>query len=138
MSIAHLSTCMKVKIFYPIPILLLAACNRSPQDYLSRGNRFFAEKNYAEAQLNYSKAIQKSPQLGEAYYRLGLTLVKQDQGVPAYQALHKAIQLLPQQIEAKVALADVCFAFYFSDKRRPKALYDEITQLASQLLQLDP
>src|SRR5713226_2348064 len=103
---------MKQEYVFVVPFILLVSCDRSAQDYLHRGNTFFAATKYADAQLNYTKAIQKNPRLAEAYYRLGLVEEKQNHAVPAYQALKRAIELLPDSLDANVALADVCFAFY--------------------------
>src|ERR1039457_2632956 len=83
------------------------ACIATKQTYLSRGNKFYDAGKYADASLNYQKAIQKDPKFGEAYYRLGLAAIKQDQGREAYDALLRAVQLLPTSVEAKEKFADV-------------------------------
>jgi tetratricopeptide (TPR) repeat protein len=103
---------------------------------VARGDSLFSESKYADAELNYRKAIQKDAKFGLAYYKLGLTLIKRDQGLAAHQALSQAVQLVPNNVDAKIALADVAFSFYFTDPRRPKALYDEIQRLASEILTL--
>jgi tetratricopeptide (TPR) repeat protein len=128
-----------VRALLPVSfVCVLASCRRSAEDYLSRGNRFFASEKYADAQLNYSRAIQKNPQLGEAYYRLGLAEEKQNHSIPAYQALRKAVELLPNDADAKAAMADLCFALYFESPTKPKLMYDQAAQLAAQILQLNP
>src|SRR5262245_30458137 len=111
---------MNYKYVSTLPLFLLTACGGSPQDYLQKGNKLFAERKYVDAQLNYAKAIQKNPQLQEAHYKLGLALIKEDQGVAAFSALRRAVDLFPKDVDAKIALADVAFALYFTDRRRPK------------------
>ncbi len=68
----------------------LSGCGASKQNYLDKGNKFFAAGKYDEASLNYRAAIQKDATFGEAYYRLGLTAVKFDQVREAYNALFRA------------------------------------------------
>ena len=74
--------------------LLSTACNRGPQHYLDVANKLAAQGNYADADLNYRKAIQKNADFGEAYYQLGLMNVKLGKVLPAYQTLLTAAQPL--------------------------------------------
>jgi len=50
-------------------LLSTVGCMRSANYYLDKGNELFAKGNFAEAELNYRKAIQKDQNLGEAHYR---------------------------------------------------------------------
>jgi tetratricopeptide (TPR) repeat protein len=129
---------MKFKYCYLLLLTLLIACHRSAQDYINKGDKFFAAGKYADAEINYSNAVKITPQRGEAYYKLGLAQIKQDKGVAAHQVLQRAVALLPKHLEAKVALADVAFAFYFTDRRKPQALYDEVARLTSEILAINP
>lgn len=52
-------------------LLLVSGCT-SKQSYVDRGNRLLEAGKYADASIQYRKAIQKDPQFGEAHYRLGL------------------------------------------------------------------
>lgn len=130
--------CQSTRLFLLLPLFVLVACNHSAQSYISRGNTFFAAGKYADAQLSYGKAVQKDPRSGEGYYRLGLAYQKQNMAGESYQALRKAVELLPNSVEAKIALADVCFAVYFGNPRQPKEMYDQTAQLAAQILRLHP
>ena len=56
----------------------LVACGKSATQYIERGNQLFAAGHYGDATLNYRNALKKSPDSGEAYYRLGLSLLKQN------------------------------------------------------------
>src|SRR5262249_48750621 len=89
-------------------------------------------------ELNFEKAIQKDQRFGEGYHKLGLAQMKQDKGVEAYRSLQKAVELTPANVDAKVALADVAFAFYVRNPRRPKAMYDEINRLVKDTLAAKP
>src|ERR1022692_2274269 len=111
-----------------------SGCGVTKQGYLAKGNALFAAGKYDDASLNYRKAIQRDPNFGEAYYRLGLTAVKLDQGKLAYNTLLRAVQLLPANRDAKERLADVCLSFYLADPSHPQALYTQIAKLSDELL----
>ncbi|MBV8729419.1 MAG: tetratricopeptide repeat protein [Acidobacteriia bacterium] len=79
-----------------LPGLFLAGCIwHSAADYVERGNQFLAKGNAAEAALNYRKAIQKNPNFGEAYYRLGSLFVRQRSVGEALTAFETAARLMP-------------------------------------------
>jgi tetratricopeptide (TPR) repeat protein len=61
-----------------IPLLLVLAGCRSANSYLEKGNAAYARGQFADASLNYRKAIQKNADFGEAYYRAGLSEMKQN------------------------------------------------------------
>src|ERR1700685_2196433 len=92
--------------------LFLVACGKSTAQYIDRGNQLYASGQYNDAALNYRNAIKKSPSSGEAYYRLGLALVKQNQIGEAYQAFNHAVQLSPKNMAAKVQFGDLSLAVY--------------------------
>jgi len=112
----------------------LSGCGATKQAYLAKGKALFASGKYDDASLNYRKAIQKDPAFGEAYYGLGLTAIKLDQGALAYNALLRAVQLLPANGDAKERFADVCLSFYLADPSHPQALYTQIAKLSNELL----
>ncbi len=114
--------------------LLLVACGKSTAQYIDRGNQLFASGQYGDATLNYRNAIKKSPTSGEAYYRLGLALLKQNQIGEAYQAFNHAVQLSPRNIPAKVQFGDLSLAIYARDRKHPAALYTQAQSMAEALL----
>src|SRR5579862_3745299 len=98
-----------------IPVLLfvlLASCRQSPQQYLAKGNTFFAAGKYDDAIINYKKAIQRDPKFGEGYYRLGLAQLKTGKSRDAYAALNTSNALLPDRVDVKVTLADFLLPAY--------------------------
>lgn len=128
---------MKKVVCVCILVAALAAswgCGVTKQAYLAKGNTLFAAGKYEDASLNYRKAIQKDPNFGEAYYRLGLTAIKLDQGHLAYQALFHAVQLQPGNGDAKEHFGNVCLSFYLADRSHPQALYTQITKISNELL----
>jgi tetratricopeptide (TPR) repeat protein len=113
--------------------LMSTACSRSPQYYLDVANKLAAEGHYADADLNYRKAIQKNASFGEAYFQLGLMNLKQGKVQPAYQTLSTAAQLLPAREDVQVKFGDLAMTLYLADARRPQVLYSKVTAIANQL-----
>jgi tetratricopeptide (TPR) repeat protein len=114
----------------------LVACGKSATQYIERGNQLFAAGHYGDATLNYRNALKKSPDSGEAYYRLGLSLLKQEQVGEAYQAFSHAVPLSPKNMRAKVQLGALSLAFYTRDPKHPAALYKQADAMADALLAL--
>lgn len=113
--------------------LVFSGC-KTKQSYLTAGNKLYEAGKYADASINYRKALQKDPEFGEAHYRLGLVALKQSDARQAYTELSRAVELLPGNDDAKEKLGDLCLKAYLTDSRRPVALYNRTTQLAEQLL----
>src|ERR1051326_7932410 len=129
-------------LFLAVLLLCLCACGASPdvakRNYVAKGDRYSAEGKHAEAALNYKKAIRKDANYGEAYYKLGLAELGKQDYREAFQAFYRATELLPDNTDAKIKLADMCLSFYLSDARHPKFLFDRITGIADELLRRDP
>ncbi|HTB16813.1 MAG TPA: tetratricopeptide repeat protein [Bryobacteraceae bacterium] len=120
-----------------ILLLAISACT-TKSGYVEKGNLLFEQGKYEDAAINYRKAIQKDPNFGDAYYRLGLTAIKQENSPEAYNALFRASQLLPGNTQVKEKFAAYCFDYYLRDPRRPQKLYQQIQQAASELVAQDP
>jgi tetratricopeptide (TPR) repeat protein len=120
-----------------VVFLAITACT-TKRGYVEKGNGFFEQGRYEDAVINYRKAVQKDPNYGDAYYRLGLAAIQQNNPAEAYNALFRAYQLLPANIEVKEKFAGFCFDYYLRDPRRPQKLYHEIQQAAGELIAQDP
>lgn len=118
-------------------LVFAAGCGKSPRQFLDAGNRFLQAHKYGDASISFRNAIQKDPQLADAYFGLGKVFLQQGKATQAYTALSRAVDLAPQNWEAKRALADLALVGYLSDRRRPKNLYDELNRLADQFLAHD-
>lgn len=114
--------------------LCLVACGKNAAQYIDRGNQLYTSGQYGDAIINYRNAIKKSPDSGEAYYRLGLALLKQNQIGEAYQAFNHAVPLSPKNIRAKIQLGALSLAIYTRDPRHPVALYKQAQSMADELL----
>src|ERR1700693_1033797 len=90
-----LAFCVAVTCF-----LVLSGCT-TKEGYVAKGNKLSEARKYADAVITYRKAIQKDPKFGEAYYRLGLVALKQGDAKQAYTALTRAVELLPDNDDAK-------------------------------------
>lgn len=51
--------------------------NKAERNFIREGNKLFADENYADAEIEYSKALQANPSSAIAAYNMGLALAKQ-------------------------------------------------------------
>jgi tetratricopeptide (TPR) repeat protein len=116
---------------------MLAGCH-SASSYLDKGNALFARGQFADASLNYRKAIQKNADFGEAHYRAGLSELKQNQAAEALEDLKQAVRLMPDNQAAKIELTNLMLGAYIGDPQRPKFLYDLLLKFSKEWLQKDP
>jgi tetratricopeptide (TPR) repeat protein len=119
---------------YALVFVLTAGCSRNAEYYIEKGNQASTAGRDTDAILNFRKAIQKNPQSGQAYFRMGLALERQSNLGEAYSALQQAVRLLPGSDEAKIELAGLCVNIYAADRRHPTALYSQASSLADQLV----
>ena len=115
-----------------------AGCSRSARAYVERGDQFSAEGKYADAALNYRRAIQKDARYGPAYLALGKMALKQGQWRDAYDSLTRAEDLLPNNTEVAVLLGDLAVSSLVQDQRHPQVLYDQVAKLRDAFLTKDP
>jgi len=118
-------------------VAAIVGCTGS-RDYLGRANKAFANRNFRQALLDYQKAIQKDPQLAEAFHGLGATQARLGNFVEAVTSLEKALRLEPDNDALRGELADAVLSLYLMDPRRPKARYDQVAKLSRELLAKDP
>jgi len=121
-----------------LPLFLLVNCGHNASRYLEKGNALFDKGEFVAASLNYRNAVGKEPLNGEAYYRLGLSELKQNKAAEAFQHLNEAVRLMPQNRGAKSELEKLALSSYLGDPQRPKVLYDTLVKLSDQWLKQDP
>jgi tetratricopeptide (TPR) repeat protein len=119
-------------------LLLSSSCNRSATSYIEAGNRFFSEKKYEEAAIQYRKAIQRDPKSAEAVYRYALTLIERGSILESVDTLNQAIALDPNQVAAKTKLGDLCVSILLAMESRPQAFYSKLVSVTEDLLKEDP
>jgi tetratricopeptide (TPR) repeat protein len=88
-----------------------AACNRNPvaqrQHYMDLGNRYFQEKRYGEAIIEYKNALKGDSTYGEGNYRLGLALLQQGRWGPAADSFSNVIKYSPDNLDARLRLGSI-------------------------------
>ena len=104
---------MKLRhLFLILPLLLVGvSCNRDPKivsrKYVENGNKYFNTGKFKEASIMYRNALKKDPRNGDAYYRLGLCDLRMGQPGVATRSLRRAVELMPDNLEAQLTLADI-------------------------------
>ena len=120
----------------------VASCSRDPKvqarRYVENGNKFYEKSKFKEASIMYRRALQKDLRFGEAYYRLALADIKLAAYGDAVRALRRAVELAPDNADAKVKLCDILMVAISQDRDHSDELTKEVKQLADKLLQKDP
>jgi tetratricopeptide (TPR) repeat protein len=125
--------------FLPVLFALaIVACGRSPKYYVEKGNGFTDTGKFADAAIEYEKAIQKDEDYGEAHYRLGLLDLKRNQPGPAFGEFRRATELMPKSEEAWSEMGQVALSIYNANPRHPATLYDQASAAAAKLLAIHP
>ena len=129
---------MKNCVLSALVILLcaVAACNRDPnvakKNYVEKGNKFFENGKYKEALIMYRKALQRDLKYGEAYYRSGLTEIALKDPNGAVRDLSRAVELLPDNLDAHDKLAAIYLMAAASDTAHRKGYLDELRGIADK------
>ncbi|MEN6602677.1 MAG: tetratricopeptide repeat protein [Bryobacteraceae bacterium] len=130
---------MKSRYLLLILALMLVgiSCNRDPKivsrKYVENGNKYFDTAKYKEASIMYRNALKKDPRNGDAYYRLGRCDLRMGQPGLAARSLRRAIELLPDNLDASLTLADLYLAAAAAEPRNAKTLMPELEELAAKL-----
>lgn len=120
-----------------ILLVFAAGCGKNPRQLVDAGNHALQAKKYSEASIDFRKALQKDPNSADAYYGLGQIFLHDGKASQAYTALNRAVELAPQNLDAKQKLANLVLAAYLADRRHPQNLYDQLNKLAGQFLARD-
>src|SRR5580704_11199114 len=97
-----------VPFFAITSLLLLVGCNLDPNhrklNFLAQGDRAFQQDKYAEAVIDYGRALQIDPQFAEAHYKLAQSYLKEQVWAGAYQELMRTVTLQPDNWPAQLDL----------------------------------
>jgi tetratricopeptide (TPR) repeat protein len=118
--------------------LLVTGCATDPAAWVDRGRKAEKSAKYAEAEIDYLKAIQVKPDFGEAWYGLGTARFKQSHLVESWQALTRASDLLPSREDIAVSLAETTMAIYLTSPSHPAELYQRLATTSAMLLKRNP
>jgi tetratricopeptide (TPR) repeat protein len=104
-------------------VMVLAAVGCSnpaaeKQRYLESGNRFFEQKKYQEAVVEYRNALQADEMFGEARFKLAAAYAELGDARNAYRQYIRAADLLPDNLDAQMKAATMLWlAGQFDDAR---------------------
>lgn len=88
-----------------ITSVLLAACSQDPKETareaLEQGNKHAEQNKYPEAIIEYRRAVQADPRLGEARLKLAFAYASTGDGVNALREYVRAADLLPEDKDAQ-------------------------------------
>jgi len=118
--------------------LLIVGCSTDPATYVERGRKAAASAKYAEAEIDYLKAIQVKPNLGDAWFGLGVARFKQSHLLESWEALTRAAELLPSREDVAVSLAETTMAIYLTSPTHPPELYQRLATTSAVLLKRNP
>ena len=118
---------MLQKKYIGIVLLLLVAASASAQkaerDYIRKGNRFFKDSVYVDAEVNYRKALENKPQeameqyvgatkiekdksnLAQIYHNMGVIFHSQKDYAKAVEAYKESLRNNPKDDETRYNLA---------------------------------
>lgn len=118
--------------------MALAGCGRNAASYVAKGNKFFEQHRYDDALIQYRKAVQLDRKNGEAYYRMALVNIEQQQFPQAYEMLTLANEFSPRSRKASVALGELVWTIYTADDRPAPRLYNDLKKISDKLLAGNP
>ena len=121
-----------------VAALLSAACGFTARRAFDRGTKLYEKGQYAEASIEFRRAIQKDPKFGDAYLKLGLTELREASPLAAADALRHAVALMPDRPEPKAELAQLYINSYLGNPGHFAGLYQQAAQFTTELLNKDP
>jgi len=126
----------RVLVFLPLLILLWSGCSKDPAaleaKYLARGKKYFQEKDYTRAILEFRNAARPRPRDAEPWYQLALAYFASNQTGLAITALQQATKLNPKHTAAQLRLSEVMVG-----SQQPAVLAEAVDRLG-QVLATDP
>lgn len=125
------------KLIYILLALLTLSPLAAQEEYsdIRRGNRAYDDENYAEAEVNYRRALQKNPNSFAATYNLGNALLRQEKfDEAAKQYIRSTTQLDAKKDGDKLAKAyhNLGNSFYAMQQ------FDQAIEAYKQSLRLNP
>ena len=119
----------------------VVSCNTDPKvakkRYLDLGNKYFNNGKYNQASIMYRRSLEKDKRYGPAYYKLGLTYLKQKNLTAAVNNLRRAVELLPKDQPDRWDALTKWTDIYLAVVHEPQQLA-ESEQNIKELLAHDP
>ena len=122
-------------------LIFLVSCaknkDKARSTAMSRGQQYYQKAAYAEAEIQFEKAIQNDPKFGQAWLWLGRTEERLGNTVAAIQTLKEGAARMPGQDAPLIELGNVLLVGFAGNPRHPVELYKQISEIADQLLSED-
>src|SRR6185295_13256017 len=108
--------------------------NTTSNDFVESGKKYFAQKKYAEAAIEFSNAVQKDDRNRDARFYLARTYYVQGNFQEAIKHLKALLDMDPSNVEANLELGNLFLAAGASDSN----FYKLAVASAQKLLAQDP
>jgi tetratricopeptide (TPR) repeat protein len=118
--------------------LLLSISCQTTQGILEKGRDFHRQKKYAEAELQFRRALQKEPNLAQAHFELAESIRLDGRMREAMPSYLKAYELAPQNVRIRETVANYLLDIFLLSRRKPKLVYDQLNGMANALINADP
>ncbi|GAB4366157.1 MAG: hypothetical protein OHK0021_09680 [Bryobacter sp.] len=121
-----------------LPLILICSCGPNARQLTDRGNAYLAQKKYAEAELEFRKALQANKPPAAAHFGLGEALWNGKKYQEAVEAWRAAVELDPDSLAYRAKLADVLLTVQLSAGLEDTALLAEAGRLVGYMQQRNP
>jgi predicted Zn-dependent protease len=129
---------LSARLFAVAGLVLLSSCagstDRARRTPLARGQKFYSKADYAAAEIQFQRSLQKDANFGEAWLWLGRTEERLGKSTPALDSLKQAVTLMPGQDAPLIELGNFLLVGYAGNPQRPVELYKQISAIADELL----
>jgi len=125
---------LKLRYFPPVSatvvisiLAVVAGCSHDPSvrrdKLIASAEQYYNKAQYDAASIQLRRAVQLDRRSAEAHYRLGLTYLKMGNPQGAYNELLTSLQLSPNHVGARLALAELMFTSHQSSHAREQVEY---------------
>lgn len=117
-------------------VMLLSGCGawrQSPAALVAQAETAERENRLPAAVLLFRKALQGNPRQAEAHLGLSRIALRMGELETAREALARAVEVSPGQLNLTRQLADLTYQLYFRDPGRPMTLLREVEALGERL-----
>jgi tetratricopeptide (TPR) repeat protein len=127
------SACGRRLIVLLVGMAFFAGCSSDPNQrklrYVDSGVKYFSNRKYQEAIIQFRNAIQIDPKFAAAHYQLALAYLAVGNSAAAYREFNETAGLDPANLDAKLNLAK----FLINSRQ-----YQEAQTIAQTVIKADP